>query len=292
MATYDNGNEQLTLDYSPNYSMVEKIARQMIRSVDTNNPLAWIDKGMVENGVAIEAAVLELASSYGWVGNSQTGTNVNAPSYPSFKTRYFTEWNGKQFKTTTSREQLRKVLLGDKDATDLAQRIVANLTESENYEDYKIMKGLLTDGVTAGNIINANETAMAVDKDLIIKIKDVVDEMQFVNKKYVKADYNTRTPFERIHIVMPFKVFNKLNVDVLASIFNLEKAELLNKITLIDEGNKVFIVDEFGLGRYTRLFEYTQRYIEDGLYLNSWLTIDRMYITNPLFKMAYIEIAE
>lgn len=293
MTDFDRGSEQLTLDYSPNYAMVEKIARQMIRSVETNNPLAWVDKGMVDNGVAVEDAVLNLASSYGWVDNTQNGANVDAPSYPTFNVRYFKEWNGKQFKTTTADSQLRKVLRGDMSPVEISQRIVGNLTESENYEDYTAIKGLLEDGVTAGNIKPVVAEAVSVDANLITMIKDTVDDFQFVNKNYVGADYSigTRTPFDRIHIVMPYKVYNKLNVDVLASLFNLEKAELLNKITLIDSGDKVFILDEFGVGRWTRLFRYTQRYVEDGLYLNSWLTVDRMYTSNPLFKMAYIPVS-
>lgn len=296
--TYDRGADQLSMDYSTNYAMIEKISKQVIMGVQSTNKMQWIDKGKVVHGVAIEQAMVELAEGYDWKAETQDGSNLNKPSYPKIVLKYFAEWNGRQFKTTVSDTQIQKIILaGGRDA-DLAQKVVSSLTEGEGDEDYKYSKGLLLDGIQGKNIIpygtadsdgTITPTVVPVSADLITTIKDISDDFGFVNTNYVAANYRTRTPFDRLHLIMPFKVYNKLNVDVLASLYNLEKAELLKKITLIDEGSKVFIVDEFGLVKHTRLYKMTSKYVEDGLYSNYWLTVDRMYGTSGLFKMAYIE---
>lgn len=285
---YDNGRPTLTQDYSKNYALIEKIAKQLLLGVQSTNKLQWIDKGKVVHGVAIEQAVVELAEGYDWNAEEQTGANLNAPSYPDIVVQYFKTWNGRQFKTTVSESQIQKVILAGGRDGDLSEKIVSSLTEGEGNEDYQDSKGLLLAGITNNTIIKY-PTVTPVSADLITTIKNISDEFGFVNTSYVKANYKTRTPFERLHLIMPYTVFNKLNVDVLASLYNLEKAELLKKITLIDEGTKVFIVDEFGLIKYTRVYKMTSKYIEDGLYSNYWLTVDRMYGTSGLFKMAYIE---
>lgn len=291
--TYDKGTNvaDLEFDASTHYALVEKMAKSVILNVQSSNKLDWFDKGKIANGTTIEQAIVNLATGSDWVSETQSGTNVDAPNYPSVTVKYFNEWNGRQFKTTVSEDQLRKVLMSGGDEGDVAQKIVSTLTEGENFEDYKNCKGLLLDGIQGAtpNIKKYGTTAVAVGTALIKAIQDIVAEMQFVNTSYCASGIQTRTPFERIRMIMPYKIYNALNVDVLASIFNLEKAKLLERITLIDEGSKVFIVDEFGLIKYTRLYKATSRYVEDGLYTNYWLTVDRMYGTSPLFKMCYIE---
>ena len=291
---FDNGSATLTQEYSDNFALINKIAKQAIYNVKSVNPLDWMNKGVIRNGVAIEDAVIQLVEGAEWNADTQDGTNLNKPSYPTIKVQYHQTWNGKQFKTTYSENQFRKVLLAGGDEMDASAKIVANLTESEGHEDYEACKGILTSGITAGNIIKANDATHTdgydVDADLIKAIKNITDEMMFINNSYVSGSFKTRTPFERIRIIMPYKVYNAMNIDVLASLYNLEKAELNSKISKIDADGNVYVVDEFACLKYTRLYRMTNKFIEDGLYYNYWLTVDRMYGTSNLFKAAYVTI--
>ena len=291
---FDNGSATLTQEYSENFALINKVAKQAIYNVKSVNPLDWMNKGVIRNGVAIEDAVIQLVEGAEWDADTQDGTNLNKPSYPKIKVQYHQTWNGKQFKTTYSENQFKKVLLAGGDEMDASAKIVANLTESEGHEDYEACKGILTSGITAGNIIKANDAShtdgYTVDADLIKAIKNITDEMMFINNSYVSGNFKTRTPFERIRIIMPYKVYNAMNIDVLASLYNLEKAELNSKISKIDADGNVYVVDEFACLKYTRLYRLTNKFIEDGLYYNYWLTVDRMYGTSNLFKAAYVTI--
>lgn len=286
--TYDNGSSKWNADFSENYALIEKIAKQTIYNVTSTNPLDWINKGDIANGVAIEDALVELAESYEWISEKQTGANLNAPAYPKIHVQYHSTWNGRQFKTTVSEDQIRKVLLSGGDESDIAAKVVANLTESEGYEDYVNCKGALAAG-RGVNILPVDDTTYSADTTLLKKIKDVCDQMTFVNTAFNAASLTGRTPFDRIRIVMSYNLMNAIDVDIMASMFNMDRAALNARVTLIDDPGYVYIVDEYGIFKYTRLYRMTSKYVEDGLYSNYWLTIDRMFGTNDLFKMAYIK---
>lgn len=296
---YDKGAATYTEDYSEHYAGALKFARQMLYNVESANPLQWMDKTDVNNGDKLEDLVINLAQSSAWVAEDQTGASVDAPAYPDIRLRIFETWNGRQFKTTVSDNQIRKMLLSGGDDASVAAKIVANLTESEGYEDYVASKGLLAAAVTAGNAIkykSAPATGVKLGLDLIDAIKDITSDFQFVNSTYVAAQDETdkplvqRTPFDRIRIVVPYQIMNKLDTNYLSSVFNLSKAEIRGRISEIDEGTNVYVLDEFAVGKVRRLYRLTSRYVEDGLYENFWLTLDRMYYSNGLFKFAYIPV--
>lgn len=288
---YDNGASEFDADYSTHYALIEKIAKSTIRGVNTGNKLEWISKGEIANGVAIEDALVQLTESYDWKSEDQDGSKLNAPSYPAIKVVYNSKWTGKQFKTTVSEDQIRKVLLSGGTVEDVAAKVVANLTASEGYEDYNACKGIFADARDV-NIIAVDSNTHAIDTELLKLIKNTCDKFGYVNSDFVACGALQSAPMDRIHIVMDYRVYNAIDVDILAGLFNMEKAEINGRITLIDEPGYIYIVDEFGLFEYTRLYRMTSKYVEDGLYSNYWLTIDRMFGTNNLFKMAYIKVAE
>lgn len=297
--TFDAGKKTYTADYSEHYAGALKFARQMIWQVESANPLQWIDKGTIDNGVKVEDLMINLAKSYPWISEEQTGANVDAPNYPDMRIRIYEEWNGRQFWTTVKDDEIRKMLMQGENDIDVAAKIVSNITESEGSEDFKITKALLANAITNGNAVkyeDAPTEGVSVNGDLVLAIKNTVDAFGFVNSDYIAAQDNAgsplygRTPFERIHIVIPYKIYNKLDVDYLASIFNLTKTELRGKISTIDEGSNVHVLDEYAIGKITRLYRMTSRYVENGLFQNYWLTIDRMYYTTGLFKHAYIPV--
>ena len=63
-ANVGSGSPTFENQYSNEFELVFKIARSAIRKVQSSNPLQFIDKGTVENGVIIEDAIVKLAESY------------------------------------------------------------------------------------------------------------------------------------------------------------------------------------------------------------------------------------
>lgn len=291
-ANVGSGSPTFENQYSSEFDLVFKIARSAIRKVQSSNPLQFIDKGTIENGVIIEDAIVKLAESYAFDKNA---VDVFAKKNPELVVRYFKDWTEKQFQTTVSFNDLRKVLLSGQSAEQIAETIVANLSESEGYEDFVNSKQIFEYASTEqdGNVPMVkvgNDISITNIKAILKALKDTVDGMSFVNSDFNKANIKRSTPKDRIYIVMPYWIKNAIDVDELAGVFNLSKAEIESKIVTIDSGNNIYVVDREAIIKYTRLYLMTDEWNAKALYMNYFLTVDRMYAFSQLFDSAFITV--
>ena len=70
--------------------------------------------------------------------------------------------------------------------------------------------------------------------------------------------------------------------------------QLFGKLVVIPkDGNwtngRVMVYDRKAFGRATRVFDFTQDVIGKGRYINHYLTTERAYFYNPLFKCFYLD---
>ena len=105
------------------------------------------------------------------------------------------------------------------------------------------------------------------------------------------------TPVDDIRIAVSESVLNLMDVVELANALKLTKEEVFGKLVVIPfdadyDVNKVLVYDRKALGRGTRLFEYSQDVIGKGLYTNHYLTTERCYFYNGLFKCLKLDIHE
>ena len=93
---------------------------------------------------------------------------------------------------------------------------------------------------------------------------------------------------------MPYTIKNAMDVNELASVFNLSKDELDARIIEIDPAtaNAIYILDRNAAQIYTRV--YGMESIRNPSTRSSYyyLTVDKMYAMSPLFDCAYIELTE
>ena len=126
--------------------------------------------------------------------------------------------------------------------------------------------------------------------------------MLFLTNKYNAYPVRNNTPRERQRIFMDARFNAQFDVEVLASAFNMNKAEFLSKLTLIDNWTeydnerfaeiraesdaieevtaselaamanvKAMIIDEEWFQVYDELTKFTETYAGSGLYWNYWL---------------------
>lgn len=301
-ANYGQGISPANLTYDVNkaYAMVEKIARQVIRNVVTEDHLAVFDKLPIDKGTTIEEAIIKLVEAQA----SADGTTVCAPIDTSnlIAVKYYKNWTKAQFKTRVSLDELRKIMLSDGNVEAIAERIAGTLVESDKQDKYEKVKGLFkygaspSESVVAATFVDVNN-GKPIDcstdggyKKLLKTIKNTVSGMKFVNADFNTGGIKRKTLASDIYIVMPYKIKNAIDVDELAGVFNLSKAEIEGRIIEIDEGDNIYIVDQNAILDYTRLYELTSYWNAEGLFTNYWLTTERLYALSPLFDGCYISV--
>lgn len=269
------------VDVNTVYPLIEKVARQVMVDVDVSDRLAVFNKAPIANGTTIEEVVVKLAESTAY---DITDDNPFDVVNPDLVVRYYKNWTHKVFKTTVFDNEIRKVMLADGNAARVSAAIVASLSKGDIYEKFLATKGMLADAFTNNYIVKGTAIPKDQYKDILKAIKNAVSGMSFPNATYNKAGIVRETPKSRLYILMPYEIKNAIDVDELAGVFNLDKAEIKNRIIEIDSGDNIYIVDEYAILVYTRLYQMASMpYNADNLSKNFVLHTDRLYAFSQLF---------
>ena len=298
------GSDTFPVNANDVYDLVETIAVQNIRAVKSSNRIedAFYDY-VVENGAVIEEAIIEMASKQAFV---KTGAPDLSPKDPNLDVKYFNNWEAKQFETTIRRSDIRKVIADKGTGFDeVVSAILATLSEGEGYDDYKAMRDILNDKTNVGYDMSAQGGIFAGlepknMKGVIYCMREMYNALKATNKVGLDATNGIlqATPVEDIRIAVSESLLNLMDVVELANVFNLTKEELFGKLVVIPfeadaqdyDAGRIVVYDRKALGRGTRLFEYSQDSIGKGLYTNHYLTTERCYFYNPLFKCISLDV--
>lgn len=295
------GDEYTPMTISEMGEMIGKIAYSVIYDNSTKDRLAVFDKLPIKNGDTIEQAVVKLAESTAY---SPAGSGaLTREDSEKLAVRYFKDWTRSKFKKTIDISEIRKVLTQEHDVADVAAKIVSSMTEGDKQEKYEFVRDLFTWGkdeevLVEGAVVPFDETNNSIDyTGTLIALKDVVKGMEYVNSTFNTAGFKRRTRPEDMYIIMPYKLKNRLDVGELATLFNLEKAEIDTKIIEVDvdadnDGNYfIYVVDKHAVLDFTRLYEMVNQINADGLFWNYFLHVERLYGLSPLFDGCYIQVA-
>lgn len=281
--------------YSSFDDMIGKIAHQIIKEVDTKDPLAVFDKVPVDNGDTIEQAIVKLvdASAYDPTGAGA----LTRETAVSVAVRYFNNWQRHTYKKTIDYSMIRKVMTTGRGAEEVADKIVSAMSNSRIHDKFKSLVALLQWGRAVGSydpstaVIQSSTTIAAgsdgrIDAKAILRaLKNAVKGFTFVSTDYNVPLLKQSTPLDNIYIVMSYKMKNALDIDELAGVFNLEKTEIGARIIEIDDDDEyIYVLDERAILDYTRLNEMVSQINADGLFYNYFLHIEDLFAISPLFN--------
>lgn len=284
-------------------TLIGKIAYTIIREVTANNPLAVFNKMPVDTGDTIEQVVIKLVESQGYDIN---GAGALTPDKRNkLAVQYFKNWTKKKFKTTVYPDKLRFAVDRISNKQEIASRLVSVLGESEIQENFEDIKGLLAYGSTAvdGATPFVNGGTVAVKNGTInylgflTLVKNIVKGMKFNNTTFNSYGLKRRTRPEDIYIIAPYKLITETDVESLSGVFNLDKAEIRNRIieidTDVDENGDytVYIVDQNALQVVTQTYKMLDQENADGDFWNYFLHVTRLYAISTLFDGVFIKVA-
>lgn len=289
------GSDNFPVNINDVYGLIETIAAQNIRAVKSNNRIVdGFYEYDVTDGKVIEEAVIAMAKAQAFDKDDFSF----APTDPEVHVRYFNNYEAAQFETTIRRNDIRKVLANKGVGLDaVVGEILDTLNQGEGFDDFKKMRNaFFAADVTNYNtdVLNGNPASM---KGVIYAIRDAYNHLKATNADLTAEDFDSATPEADIRIAITPKLLNLIDVVELANVFNLEKEELFGKIVVVDVDDladptnyyKVLVYDRKAFGRATRLYEYSQDISGRGLFTNHYLTVERAYFHNGLFKAARID---
>lgn len=256
-------------------ALINRIGMVIIQSRLYENPLRSFKKGMLEFGKDIEEVFVEIAKAQTYDPETAE-TEVFKRVIPDVKT-IFHRMNRQDFyKVTISNDQLRTAFLSYRGIEDLIGRIVDSLYSGDNYDEFLLMKNLMNDYGAKGlfyPITVTEVTDEATAKKLTVNLRSTAKTLGFMSNQYNAQGVHTFTPIEDIVIFMTPQTEALMDVESLARAFNLEYADFLGRVVIVDnfgglENVQALMVDKQWFMVYDTLFNFTEQYNAQGLYWN------------------------
>lgn len=237
-------------------ALINRIARVVVTSKSYENPWNMFKKGFIEMGETVEEIFIDLIKPFQY-DPAVAENELFKREKPDVKSAFHYINYQKFYKVTIERQTLRKAFLTYDGVTDLISDITKQLYTSMNYDEFQSMKYML-----AVALLNGFVKTTQVDTDTAdagaIAFKSTSDLFTFMNTDYNPVGVHTLTEKNEQYLIVNSLYNAKMDVETLATAFNMSKAEFM--------GHRV-VVDSFGkldIDRLAVLFANDPNYIEIG----------------------------
>lgn len=299
-------------------ALVNRIGRVLITSKMYENPWSMFKKGMLEFGETIEEIFVNMAKPHQF-DPEVAENNLFKREIPDVRAAFHIMNYQKYYKATVSNDQLRQAFLSWQGITDLIAKIVDAMYTGANYDEFITMKYMLARHILDGHMypvqIPTVETANM--KQIVSKIKGVSNQYEFQSNKYNLAGIYTHTKKRDQFILINSTFDAEMDVEVLASAFNMSKADFMGQRVLVDSFGSLdtdrlaelfaddatfkmpsndeltaldeipaILVDRDWFMIFDNFYNFTEQYNGEGLYWNYWYHVWKTFSVSPFANNA------
>lgn len=214
-------------------ALVNRIALVRIRSAIFYNPYADLKKGVLALGETVEEVYVSMAKAMCFSADKAEKRDLKR-YVPDVKAAFHAiNWRV-IYPISIERADIEKAFLSPDGVTDFIMRLMESVYTGASYDEYLLFKYLIIKGVNNGKFavlgIDDSDT-----KNSGVVFRGTSNMLTFVSNKYNERGVQTATPREDQHIFMDAKFNAQFDVDVLSAAFNMDKADFMGRLHLIDD---------------------------------------------------------
>lgn len=292
-------------------ALINRIALVRMQSATFNNPYKHLKKGFLEFGETVENIFVGIirAVKYDPEKGASREFKRTLPNVQSVF--HITNWKV-MYPITIEKQTLKRAFTSADGVTNLITSIIEQVYQSAEYDEYLLFKYLLIKAISHGKVYpqpidttDMNSVAVAFrGKSNLLSID--------MTGRFNETHVQNNTPIDKQCIFMDADFNAKFDVEVLASAFNMNKADFIGKLHLIDDfttfdnerfeairkestGLEEVTTDELALMKnvkgvlldeewfqvYDNLFEFDETCVGSGLYWNYWLHVWKTISYSP-----------
>lgn len=217
-------------------SLINRIADQWCKIRNYENSLKRFKKGMLGPGEMIENIWVGLVMPEGYTQSPTNPGDVYKTNNPENQVTFHPVNSKLVYEITTNDSELSMAFVSDGAMYDLVARIVGRLTDSAEWDEYIMTKYVLARAALANkaSIRKVSELAAANTDAIVTSMKEVSNDMRFMNTDYNVANVPTHTPVNDQVFFMTAKSSAMIDVNSLASAYNLSYKEFLGQQEMIN----------------------------------------------------------
>lgn len=282
-------------------ALINRIALVRIQSATFNNPYKHLKKGYLEFGETVEDIFVGIIKAVKYDPEKGTSREFKRTLPNVQSVFHMTNWRV-MYPITIEKQALRRAFTSADGVTNLITSIIEQVYQSAEYDEYLLFKYLLIKAISHGKVYtqpvdttNMNNVAVAFrGKSNLLPID--------MTGRFNETHVQNNTPINKQCIFMDADFNAKFDVEVLASAFNMNKADFIGKLHLIDDFSsfdnerfeaireessgleevtpeelelmknvKGVLLDEEWFQVYDNLLEFDETRVGSGLYWNYWL---------------------
>lgn len=300
-------------------ALVNRIALVRVKSATFNNAYAQLKKGYLEFGETVEEVFVEIAKAREFSAEKAEAREFKR-TLPDVRTAFHVmNWRA-QYPVTIQDDDLRMAFQSINGVQDLIAKIIDSVYTAAEYDEYLLFKYLMIKAISHGKMhpVSIGTGAMT---DAAVAFRGTSNMMTFLKTQYNSAGVHTATPKADQYIFMDAMYNASYDVNVLASAFNMDKADFSGKLILVDDwttfDNERFeeirknsdmieevTAEELALLRdvkavladgewfqvYDNITKFTETYVSSGMYwnynLNIWKTVSSSPFSNAIVFVA------
>ena len=297
-------------------ALVNRIAIVRVQSATFNNPYAILKKGYIEYGETVEDIFVSIAKAVDFSAEKADKREFQR-TIPDVRSAFHVMNWRVMYPVTIQDEDLRQAFLSIDGVQNLISKVVDSVYTAAEYDEFLLFKYLLIKAISHGKM---KPTSIGAGTDLseaAVQFRGTSNLLPFMSSEFNESGVKTNTPKDRQVIFMDAMFNAQFDVNVLASAFNMDKADFMGRLFLIDNWTdfdnerfdviransdgieevtteelellanvKAVILDENWFQVYDNNNKFTEKYVASGLYWNyfyhTWKTVSNSPFANAI----------
>lgn len=279
-----------------------RIAQQYVHQKAWKNRLRFLKKDTMPYGMTIEETALQWIKAHSHNNNDIETETILKTHYPKGMSVFHSQNRKDVYDISVNHDDLRTGFNNETGLTDYVSAVMQVPINSDEYDEYRIMlqlfakmheyHGFYLDKI---DMPEDEQTARAMLK----KLRAYGDRLQFPSTIYNMQDINSIPTFARPEELLLFvtpEINAALDVDGLAPIFHMERADYKYRVIVVDEFpipdvQAILTVADFFMVKDT-VYETTEFYNPHSLTTNYYLNHWGVYSASPFVPLIAFTTAE
>ena len=311
-ATADNINTIANILFDSSYTpqlnefvsnLVNRIALTIIKNKSFTNPLAMFKKGSVPLGTDIQEVYEDRIDAEKYEISNTEMAKLLTITDPKTHVAYYRRNRQDMYTKTIAREALQGAFVSWDKFESYIEAITTSLYSSNYIDEFKYTKDLLDGAYNQGKVITSvvsKPVDASTSKAFLKQVRALYTKMSLPSTEYNAYSLmsgsgkkiTTWTDKDRIVLIITADALANLDVEALASAFNIDKADFMGRVITIDQFDNDEIVavmcDEAFLQIYDNLLRFDEFYNARVMAWNEYLHAWGTYAISPFANCVYL----
>lgn len=262
--------------------LVNRIGFVYVRGKAFENPLKVFKDGKMNYGSTIEEIAPNWVNAHSYVDNAEDVFKMHRPGAEVW---YHSQNRRDLYPITINHDELRTAFTDEYGLNKLVSKIMQSPINSDEYDEFNIMKQLIAEYDRRWGFYKHHLTSQPIDEDsgkeFLRAIRTYAGKLKFpstiYNAKVIK-DIPIFAKREELVLFVTPETQASLSVEVLASLFNMNKADVNVRQILVDEfpipnATALLTTEDFFVCKdtlYQNASQYNAKTLGTNYYLHHW----------------------